>query len=110
MSQPATFPGKIKPYTLANIVRIHGCGNYSLLYMTDGRQLLLSYTLKRYVESLPDFVRSHKSHLVNPKFVKRVAIYGPTVLVLMKSGEEIPVSRRQVDEVLERFNYAEQKS
>jgi two-component system LytT family response regulator len=55
---------------------------------------LVSKSLKEYADLLhPNgFVRTHQSHLVNPKYVKSWLKEDGGILLLM-SGEKIPISR-----------------
>ncbi|MBK7855502.1 MAG: LytTR family transcriptional regulator [Bacteroidetes bacterium] len=57
---------------MAEIIRLEGDRNYTNFYFTNNRKLLSSKTLKEYEEILSDkgFIRCHKSHLVNRRFVK----------------------------------------
>jgi two-component system LytT family response regulator len=54
------------------IVRCESDNYYTNFYFADGRKLLISKTLKENEELLSpyDFIRPHKSHLVNIKYIK----------------------------------------
>ncbi|WP_316826749.1 LytTR family DNA-binding domain-containing protein [Pedobacter miscanthi] len=86
------------------IIRCEADNNYTNFFFSDGDQLLISKSLKEYSDLLKPqgFVRSHQSHLVNPKFVKSwLKEDGGTLL--MDNGDKIPVSkpnREMVKEVL----------
>lgn len=49
-------------------------GNYSLIYLKDGRSLLVSKCLERLEQCVPEnsVLRIHKSYLINPRFVECV--------------------------------------
>ncbi len=76
------------------IVRCEADNNYTNFFFSDGSQLLISKSLKEYSDLLKihGFVRTHQSHLVNPKFVKSwLKEDGGTLL--MDNGDKIPVSK-----------------
>ena len=60
---------------------------------------MVSHTLKDYESILTDygFVRVHKSHLVNMKYVSRMDRDG---FIWLSNGQSVPVSRRRKEEVL----------
>jgi two-component system, LytTR family, response regulator len=81
------------------IIRLDGENNYTRFFFTDQRPLLVSRTLKEYEEILNEhnFLRVHKSHLVNKAFVKHIDKEG---LLWLTDGSHIAVSRRKKEEVL----------
>lgn len=87
-------------FQAANITRLEGDGNYTVFYFTDHKPLMVSKTLKEYEEILSDhnFIRTHKSHLVNKKYVERLDLENILWLI---DGSKIIVSRRRRAEVLE---------
>lgn len=89
----------------SDIVRINGMSNYSLIHLTDGKMIMACDTLKRFEEALPFFVRTGKSHLINPNYVKRISVKLPNLFLLMQTDEQIPISRRRIDDVLSRLSY-----
>jgi two-component system LytT family response regulator len=56
---------------ITDIIRAEASDNYTVLYLTDGKKYTLSKTLKYYEELLGEFgfLRTHKSHLLNPSHV-----------------------------------------
>lgn len=82
------------------IVRIEASSNYSKLYFTNGQKLVSSKILRWFEEQLPShsFVRIHRTHLVNKKFISRY-IYGSAKIGL-SNGEWIQVSRRRKEDFL----------
>jgi len=83
----------------SQIVRLEGESNYTRFYFTDQRPLVISHTLKDYEDILAehDFIRVHKSHLVNKSFIKHFDKEG---YLRLTDGSQISVSRRRRDEVL----------
>lgn len=73
--------------------------NYTTFYFIGGTKIVVSKTLKEYEEILTEygFFRAHHSHLVNiahfERFEKRDG-----GLIIMKNGQQIPVSSRKKDE------------
>ncbi len=57
----------------ASIIRIQAISNYSKLFFTTGRTLVVAKVLKRFEEELAvnDFIRPHRTHLVNKQFILR---------------------------------------
>ncbi len=92
---------KIHVVELDDIIRCESDDYYSRFFLTDGRILLISKTLKDNEVLLGNkqFLRPHKSHLVNTKhiagFIKNEGGY-----ILMSDGAKIPVSRRKRDKVV----------
>jgi two-component system LytT family response regulator len=81
-----------------DIIRIEADRSYSWFYMTGGRKILVSKHLKEFQELLSDryFFRSHNSHLVNLKYVKKY-IRKEGGYIEMTDGAMIPVSRNRKD-------------
>ncbi len=82
-----------------DIIRLEGENNYTRFYFKDQKPILVSRTLKEYEEILleHDFIRAHKSHLVNKKYVKHLDKEG---LLWLTDGSHILVSRRKKEDVL----------
>jgi two-component system LytT family response regulator len=81
------------------IIRLEGESNYTRFYFVNQKPMLVSKTLKEYEDILLDhnFLRVHKSHLVNKKFVKHLDKEG---LLWLTDGNYIAVSRRKKEEVM----------
>src|SRR5687768_15801372 len=58
-------------YLPSEIIRCEGESNYTKFFLHNGKTLMVSHTLKDYESILSDhgFVRVHKSHLINMKYV-----------------------------------------
>lgn len=87
----------------SEIIRLEGESNYTRFYFASQKPMLVSRTLKEYEEILAehDFIRAHKSHLVNKKFVKHLDKEG---LLWLTDGSHIIVSRRKKEEVLKELS------
>jgi two-component system LytT family response regulator len=81
------------------IVRCESSGNYTKFFATNSRSYLISKTLGEYDGLLApyNFIRTHKSHLVNRKFISFVDHDG---FVILKDNSKIEVSRRRKEEVI----------
>ena len=86
-------------YLPSDIIRCEGESNYTKFYLEGGKSLMVSHTLKDYDSILSDygFMRVHKSHLVNMKYVSRMDRDG---FIWLSNGQSVPVSRRRKEEVL----------
>ncbi len=78
------------------IIRIQALSNYSRLYFNDGRSLVVAKVLGWFEEKLAehDFIRIHRTHLVNTRFISEYSYAGKAGLML-RNGERIAVSRRK---------------
>ena len=84
----------------AEIIRCESLGNYTRFFMENGKTCLISRTLGEYDVLLAPhyFIRTHKSHLVNKKFISYIDHDG---FVILKDNSRVEVSRRRKDEVLQ---------
>jgi two-component system LytT family response regulator len=86
-------------YQPKDLIRCEGESNYTTFYPEHAKPLLVSHTLKDYESILREygFVRVHRSHLVNLRFVERMDRDG---FLWLTNGDSIPVSRRRKDMVM----------
>lgn len=87
---------------ICDIVHCESDNNYTNFHLVDGSKLLVSRTLKEYDEMLSPmgFYRTHKSHLVNVKFITEY-IKGEGGMVKLENGEHVEVSRRRKDGLIQ---------
>ncbi|MET4081007.1 two-component system LytT family response regulator [Pedobacter sp. UYP30] len=85
---------EIRYVALSEIIRCEADNTYTHFFLSGDEKILVSKSLKEYADLLrPNgFLRTHQSHLVNPKYVKSWLKEDGGVLLLM-SGEKIPVSK-----------------
>ncbi|TAE26855.1 MAG: LytTR family transcriptional regulator [Cytophagales bacterium] len=83
---------------LAQIVRLEGLGNYTLIHFLDGTTLLVALSLKVFMGRVPVgvFVRPHRKHLLNRQHIETVSARHGNIL--LTNGERIPIARRRVTE------------
>lgn len=81
------------------IIRCEALGNYTKFFTATSKQYTISKTLGEYDELLSpyQFIRTHKSHLVNKNFISFVDHNG---FVILKDSTKIEVSRRRKEEVM----------
>lgn len=87
------------------IIHCESDGPYTIFNINGKQKIIVSKSLKEYDELLKEygFFRAHQSHLVNIKFIERFEKSDGGFLVL-KNGEQVPVSTRKRDQLLEIFN------
>lgn len=89
---------------ISDIVRCESQNNYTLFIIKDKRRILISKSMKFYEDMFlaHNFVRVHRSHLINAKFVvcfdKKNNGY-----VTLADGEKVPVSLRKTQELSEKI-------
>jgi len=81
------------------IVRMKSSSNYTNIYFTNRKPLLTAKVLKEFESELVPFgfLRTHKSHLVNKKYIAHVASDGN---IIMNDDSTAEISRRKKPEVL----------
>jgi len=84
------------------IVRCESDGNYTRFHLAQGEKVLASRTLKEFDALLEPygFMRVHLSHLVNLAQV-RMYLHRDGGTLLLRDGQEVPVSHRRRHEVVE---------
>jgi two-component system LytT family response regulator len=89
---------------VADIIRCQAENNQTRFYLTTGDQLLAPKTLKEYDDLLTDyqFIRVHKTHLINTNFIERFDKRRKLLLIL-KDKSIVPIALRRKDEVLRRI-------
>lgn len=88
---------------LEKIIFFEADSSYCFLFTSDSKQLIISKPLKYFEEKLQlerNFIRPHKSYLVNLKFVEEYQKQEGGFLK-MQTGKLIPISRTKKEEILE---------
>ena len=80
----------------SDIIHAEAMGAYTDIYLTDSRKIMISKNLKTLANKLDDvqFLRTHKSHLVNAKYILKYVNSNGGHLV-MENGINIPISVRK---------------
>lgn len=83
---------------LDEIIRCEADRNYTSFFLTGGKKILVSKTLKEYETLLSghNFLRVQQSHLINLDYVDRYD-KGNGGCVVMKDGSEVPLSPAKRD-------------
>ena len=87
-----------------DIVRCESTDNYTNVFLSTGKKILVSKNIKHFEEVLEPFgfYRIHRSHLVNLNFISEY-FRGEGGYVVMKDESSIPVSRRKKVSFLDRI-------
>ncbi|HOY12384.1 MAG TPA: LytTR family DNA-binding domain-containing protein [Saprospiraceae bacterium] len=90
---------KIHFIDISQLIRCESDSNYTWFYLQNGSKIIASKTMKHFEPILLEhqFVRIHRSHLVNRKFMD--AIHHQEILVL-KDGTSLPLSRSRKNDLL----------
>jgi len=81
--------------------------DYVMIYHAAGKALK-QQTMKYYEENLPksDFVRIHRTYIVNVAEIKQIEPYGKdNHVAILNSGEKLPVSRSGYKHLKEELNF-----
>lgn len=88
---------------MEDILRLKGNGNFTDVHLTDGSKRMVCRFLKHFTDILPlPFVRIHKSHVINIRFVKSYH-KGAGGYVMLQDGTEVEVSAAYKDQFLAAF-------
>ena len=88
------------PIALHNIIMIEGCSNYSIIQTQTGA-VVCTKSLKFFEEHINDnrFIRTHKSHIVNLRYLSEYKFENGIYTLFLKTGKAIEVARRRNDYV-----------
>jgi two-component system LytT family response regulator len=90
-------------FKVEDILRLEADSSYTYIHLVNRKPFIASKTLKHFEEMLADFkfIRTHKSHLVNPRFITHIS--NDHEFVLLSDGTKVEVSRRKKEEVQEQL-------
>ena len=76
------------------ITRLESNSNYTRIFFTNRKPLLMAKVLKKYEEVLAPmgFIRVHQSHIVNKRYISSIEACGE---VVMEDNQTITISRRK---------------
>ena len=91
--------------TINDIVRLESEKNYTDIYITNGKRITSSKTLKHYEELLPDhvFFRIHQKHLINTSFIKKY-LKEDGGYILLADESKLAVSRRKKEGLIKKLS------
>ena len=92
----------LEPLRTEEIVRLESNVGYCYVYLQDNSRYLLAMSLKWVSHYLSDFIRIHRTHAVNPIFVKQYLIEKEIGqkdrYLLLNDDTRLPWSRRHLRE------------
>lgn len=88
-----------------DIIRCEAEGSYTNFFLTGGKKIMVSASMKHYEDLLPenDFIRVHHHHLINMNHVVRF-LKTDGGYAIMSDGTQVEISRRKKDAFIERLN------
>lgn len=88
-----------------DIMYCNSSSNYTSLYLTSNKKIVVSKTLKEIEKTLEKFffLRVHQSFLINPNFLKKY-VHKDGGYLIMKNDKEIPVSSQKRKLITEFFD------
>ena len=91
-------------FSTDDIIRLEASSNYTQIFFTNRRPLLLAKVLKDFAGILEPlgFLRTHRSHLVNKRQILQIDNTGN---ILMHDASRAEISRRKKSEVLRTLLY-----
>lgn len=89
---------------LSNIIRCQSDRSYTVFILKNKEEIWTSRNLGEYESILSDygFTRVHRSHLINPQYIKKF-IRKKTAAIIMEDGCEIVISATKRDELLKKY-------
>jgi two-component system LytT family response regulator len=89
--------------TAETVIYLRAESNYSEVFLTSGKIVILSKTLKKLETVLEPlgFFRTHKSYLINLKHVVSSSVYDDQDQIKLTNNHKVGLSRRRKSEFLE---------
>ncbi|MBC7885114.1 MAG: response regulator transcription factor [Saprospiraceae bacterium] len=88
-------------FSIDEVIRLEADTSYTLFHLVNKKPFMASKTLKHFDEMLEgfDFIRTHKSHLVNARHIKTISSDHDTIF--LSDGSNVEISRRKKEEVFQ---------
>jgi two-component system LytT family response regulator len=88
------------------VIHFEASDNYTTIHLTENRKYVSTKNIKIFEEHLnPDvFIRVHKSHIINIKYHVKQFSRNEGGYVTLSNGKHVPVSRRKLQEFLDRIH------
>lgn len=89
---------------LDDILFCEASNNYTIVYITNGKKIVVSKTLREYEDLLKDFnfYRVNRSHLINLKFIKEYKKARRPIIV-MANGTKVSLATARKHDFLDRL-------
>lgn len=90
---------------IADIVRLESEASYTKIVLNNNNCIISTKNLRKFESILLplNFVRTHNSHIINIRYVKKY-MKGRCPSIVMNDNTEIPISITKKDEFLEKLN------
>lgn len=84
---------------ISQIIFISADSNYSTLYLSNGKKIMTSKTLKIWEDKInhPFFVRCHRSYVINVRYIDNINMKSSLAVV---TSQTIPISRSMKSKLL----------
>ena len=84
---------------ISQIIFISADSNYSTLYLSNGKKIMTSKTLKIWEDKIdhPFFIRCHRSYLINMRYIDNINMKSSLAVV---TSHTIPMSRSMKSKLL----------
>lgn len=91
--------------SVQNIIRVEALGNFVQFFLPDRKRLTVYQNLTHYEKELANaqFMRVHRSHLINLRQVKSFQNRGKAGMIFLTDGSEIQISASNKKEFLQRL-------
>ena len=93
---------RVHVVNVPDIIRCESQRNYTLFYLKDNKQILVTRTLKEFEDMLQDsgFIRIHHSHLINISYLKEF-VKSDGGYAVMTDNTHVPVAVRKKEHLLQ---------
>ncbi|MFD2571498.1 LytTR family transcriptional regulator DNA-binding domain-containing protein [Spirosoma soli] len=84
---------------LDRVTYLAGDGNYTNVYFVDSAKQLFATTLGDFARDFPEFIRIHKSYLINPAHIadyRSDSVKGAAIRI---GDQWLPISRRKINDI-----------
>lgn len=90
-------------FTIDEVIRMEADSSYTHIHLLNQKPFVASKTLKHFEEMLEgfNFIRTHKSHLVNARHISRIS--NDHDFILLADGSKVEISRRKKEEVFQQL-------
>lgn len=87
---------------ISDIIRFEADGRYTNIYLINGNKYTVSKTLSEYNDliSTNNFYKSHKSHLINLQYVKKL-VKKDGGSIIMEDNSQVSISRNKREEFID---------
>lgn len=98
--------GEIRVINLNDVIYFGASGPYTKIFLTSGEVLTCSESIKSYSESLekhPEFVRIHRSFLINKPFISSILRKPGNISVKMCNGDLLTIAQQRRTEIFQQI-------